>query len=163
MKKIATIVALMAVAVSAFAQSGKDIYNKYSSSEGVEAVYISQAMFRMVQKLPDKALVEEDIDFGPLLKSLTGLYILNMEDGGKAAKDLAAEEQAFVKSSKYELMMEVKEDGEAVHIYTSGDEDTVTSFVMFVRDGEETTFIAFDGDLSREEIEKFIASAIASD
>ena len=34
------------------------------------------------------------------------------------------------KTGKYELLMEAKDDGEAVRMYTVGDEKTVTSFVM---------------------------------
>ena len=46
MKRILVMTVAVLTAVSAFAQSGKDIYNRYSGREGVSAVYISPAMFR---------------------------------------------------------------------------------------------------------------------
>ena len=56
MKKIITILTALTLAVAAFAQSGKDLYNKYSDLEGINAVYISPAMFRMIGKIPTEAM-----------------------------------------------------------------------------------------------------------
>ena len=47
MKRIIIIATLLLASISAFAQSGKSIYQKYSDAENVSAVYISSAMFRM--------------------------------------------------------------------------------------------------------------------
>ena len=48
MKKIILIFAALLLAFSAFAQDGRSIYNRYSDEEGVTAVYISPAMFRLL-------------------------------------------------------------------------------------------------------------------
>jgi hypothetical protein len=53
MKKIVTLLVLFAMSVATFAQSGREIYNKYSDLPGVEAVYISQSMFRLIGRVPD--------------------------------------------------------------------------------------------------------------
>ena len=55
--------------------------------------------------------------------------------------------------------MEAKEDGEVVRMYTVGDSKTIESFVMFVVDGDETTFVCLDGQMPREETEKLILEA----
>ena len=57
--------------------------------------------------------------------------------------------------------MEAKEDGEVVRMYTVGDEKTVTSFVMLARDKEEVSFISFDGNMDRQEMENILAQAAA--
>ncbi|MBR2063830.1 MAG: DUF4252 domain-containing protein, partial [Bacteroidales bacterium] len=47
MKKIMTIAFVLLFSVGAYAQEGKRLYNKYSDTEGVSAVYISPAMFKL--------------------------------------------------------------------------------------------------------------------
>ena len=72
MKKIYAIIAAIALAVPAFAQGGKELYNKYSDLPGVSAVYISPAMFRLIGRIPDVDLADEDVNFTPIIKSMNG-------------------------------------------------------------------------------------------
>ena len=53
MKRLVILAALLLTTLSSFAQDGKSIYQKYSESEGVSAVYISPAMFRLIGRIPD--------------------------------------------------------------------------------------------------------------
>ena len=41
MKRILTVAALLLVTITSFAQTGRNIYEKYSDNDGVSAVYIS--------------------------------------------------------------------------------------------------------------------------
>ena len=100
MKRIITIAALLILSLTAFAQSGKQLYSKYSDLPGVEAVYVSPAMFRLIGRIPDVEFKDEDIDFSPMIKSMTGFYILETEDP-KVSADLYADVQKFVNSGKY--------------------------------------------------------------
>ena len=160
MKRIIIILALLSLSLTAFAQSGKQLYSKYSDLPGVEAVYVSPAMFRLIGRIPDVEFKDEDIDFSPMIKSMTGFYILETEDP-KVSADLYADVQKFVNSGKYELLMEAIDNGEVVRMYTVGDEKTVTSFVMLAREKEEVTFITFDGKMDREQMENILADAAA--
>ena len=63
------------LSVGAFAQTGKSLYEKYSDLEGVEAVYISPAMFKMIGRL-NLEMGDEDVDIARLVRSLKGMYIL---------------------------------------------------------------------------------------
>lgn len=65
--------------------------------------------------------------------------------------------EKFVKSGKYELLMEAKDSGESVKIYTVGNDVTVNSFVMIAKDGGETSFICIDGNMNRSDLEKLLA------
>ena len=53
MKKFYILVAMLLLSVSALAQNGRSLYNKYSDHDEVEAVYISPAMFRLMGRIPD--------------------------------------------------------------------------------------------------------------
>ena len=158
MKRIYAILVMLAVSVAAFAQNGRSLYNKYSDYDNVEAVYISPAMFRLMGKIPDMELQEENVNLGPIIKSLTGLYILSTTREDIAA-DLAADVNHFIQRGSYELLMEAKDNGEVMRLYTVGDEQIVNSLVMLARDAAETSFICLDGTMPRDQLETLIAEA----
>ena len=158
MKRIYALLVMLAVSVAAFAQNGRSLYNKYSDYDNVEAVYISPAMFRLMGKIPDMELQEENVNLGPIVKSLTGLYILSTTREDIAA-DLAADVNHFIQRGSYELLMEAKDNGEVMRLYTVGDEQIVNSLVMLARDAAETSFICLDGTMPRDQLEAIIAEA----
>ena len=123
MKKIITILATLLAAVTAFAQSGKDLYNKYSDLDGISAVYVSPAMFRMIGKIPDVDMEDGNVDLTPIIQSMTGFYMLDAEDPGVASK-LEAEVKRLLNGKKYELLFETKENGEVTRLFTAGSGST---------------------------------------
>lgn len=158
MKRIYALLVMLALSIAAFAQNGRSLYNKYSDYENVEAVYISPAMFRLMGKIPDMELQEENVNLGPIIKSLSGLYILSTTREDIAA-DLAADVNHFIQRGSYELLMEAKDNGEVMRLYTVGDEQIVNSLVMLARDAAETSFICLDGTMPRDQLETLIAEA----
>ena len=160
MKRIILLAVLLLSALAASAQSVKSIYQKYADAEGVSAVYISPAMFRLIGKIPDVELADEDVNFTPIIKSMNGFYLLSTENAATGEK-LYSEVSRGLKGSKYELLMEAKEDGEVMRLYSVGDNKTVTSLLMLAKDGTETTFLSIDGQMDRAKLEEVIASAAA--
>ena len=160
MKKLAIIAGLLlAICTSTFAQSGKNIYNKYSDSKGASAVYISPSMFKLIGKLPDIDVADGEVNLTPVVKSLEGMYLISIEDS-KDCKNLKEDVETMVKTGKYELLMETKEDGETVRIHVINSGEYITSLVILTYERDETTFIAFDGKIRREDVEKLLAAAI---
>lgn len=159
MKKILVIAAVLLLTATAFAQDGKSIYNKYSDAKDVSGVYISPAMFRLIGKIPDMEIADEDVNLTSIIKSLTGLYIIDSENGS-INENIKRDAEKFVKDGKYELLMEVKENSETTHIYITGTNDNVSSFVLISYEPDECTFICIDGQISREKLEKIIAENI---
>ena len=158
MNRIIALLVMLAASVTAFAQNGRSLYNKYSDYDNVEAVYISPTMFRLIGKIPDMELQEGNVNLSPVIKSLTGLYILSTTREDIAA-DLAADVNHFIQRGSYELLMEAKDSGEVMRLYTVGDEQIVNSLVMLARDAAETSFICLDGTMPRDELETLIAEA----
>ena len=158
MKQLYILVAMLLMSISAFAQDGRSLYNKYSDFDNVEAVYISPAMFRLIGKIPDVEMNDESVNLGPIIKSLSGLYILSIKQGA-IADDLAADVNRFIQKGQYELLMEAKDSGEVTRMYTVGDDFTVNSFVMLAREGDEVNFICIDGNIPRDQLEDLIAKA----
>lgn len=158
MKYFVTFAAALLLSISAFAQDGKSIYNKYAGHKKVEAVYISSAMFRMMGKLPELEIDDKDVNLAPVVKSLNGMYLIECENRELCAK-LKADVEKMVSAGKYELMMEIREEDETVRIYTIGTEEEIRGFVFFVIEDDECTFINFDGCIPRESFEKALSKA----
>lgn len=158
MKKIYAMMVLLSLSLTAFAQGGRDLYEKYSDLPGISAVYISPAMFRLIGKIPDMELQDESVNLTPLIKSMSGFYILSTEDRA-TSESLYADVKKFVKSGRYELLMETKDDGQVLRMYTVGDEKTVESFVMVTKEDSEVSVISFDGKMDRVQMENILAEA----
>ena len=64
----------------------------------------------------------------------------------------------MVSKGEYELLMEAKDDGERVRLFTRTAADIVKSFVMLSVSDEECTFIMFDGSIDQKEFAQLISS-----
>lgn len=151
---------MLLLAVGAYAQEGKKLYNKYSDQEGVSAVYISPAMFKLVGQLPDinvDMANGEKMDVAPLMRSFSGFYMLSFEQKSAASAELYKEVTAMVNKGNFELLMEVKDSGSTIRMYTLGDEKTVSSFVCIINEDDETMFFSLEGSMDRSDLEKLIA------
>ena len=155
MKKLFAFIAASLLVVSAFAQDGRSIYNKYSDEKGVSAVFISPAMFRLIGKIPEIDVAGTDADLTPVIKSLTGLYLIDSKNES-INRQLKNDAEHFVRKGAYELLMEIKEEGETVNIFTMGKDDDITGFVLISSEPGECTFIYLDGRMSRKELEDII-------
>ena len=157
MKKFYILVAMLLLSVSALAQNGRSLYNKYSDLPGVEAVYISSAMFRMIGRLPDIEVASgKDVNLSSLVKSMSGFYVLNAPDSAVGDR-LHTDVKKYIDSDRYELLMEAKDDGEVMRMYSLGDEKTIHSLVILAKEKDETSFICIDGKMNREELENILA------
>ena len=81
-----------------------------------------------------------------------------MPSGGISNKtingNLRNDVERFIKSGSYELLLEAKDDGQVVRMYTIGTAKTVEGFVMLSVDSDEVTFICLDGQMPRDQFEK---------
>ena len=151
---------MLLIAVGAFAQEGKIMYNKYSDQEGVSAVYISPAMFKLMGQLPDINVETADgkkMDMAPLVRSFSGFYMLSFEKKSAASAELYKEVTSLVNKGNFELLMEVKDDGSTIRMYTLGDEKVVSSFVCIINEEDETMFFSLEGSMNRSDLEKLIS------
>lgn len=160
MKRFILVSLLMLAFISAFAQNGRSLYQKYSDAPGVSAVYISQAMFRMMGRLPDIEAGSGNMNLAPIIQSLNGLYIIDSENPDVNA-DIRVDVNRLLESGDYEMLMEAKDNGETVHIYTVGNESVVTNFILVSFSADEATVICLDGRMDRALLEQLIAEGMA--
>lgn len=154
--------AMLLMVVGAYAQEGKNIYNKYSGGKGVTAVYISPSMFKLIGKLPDLEVETsegEKMNLAPLINSFEGFYMLEITDPSVLAS-VRKDVDAMIGKGHYELLMEVKEEGTNVNIYTVGNDKIIESFVFMAYEGDSVQFISIDGAMNRSDIENLIVGAM---
>ena len=164
MKKIYTIAVLLLMAIGASAQEGRNIYNKYSDTEGVSAVYISPAMFRLIGKIPELNVEVgegENMDLAPLVRTFSGFYMLDIENAS-VGRELLKAVDSMISKGRYEMLMEVKDDGDTVRIYTAGNDKTIESIVFIATEPDGTQLMCLDGTMNRADVESLIAKAASS-
>lgn len=158
MKKIIVIILAVMSSLILKAQDYKSLYQKYSDDDRVTAVYISPAMFKLIGKLPEVKIEDNGVDFGPLIKNMTGFYMLQTEDKALADK-IFKDVSKVVSGQRFETLMEVKDKGERVNIFSLGDDNFLKSLVMTAFQGDETVFISIDGLMRREDVENAVGAA----
>ena len=122
-----------------------------------EDIYI-----KLIGKLPNLEIETESggsMDIAPLISSFKGFYMLDISNPS-VISEINKEVTTMISKGRYDLLMEVKDEGDNVHIYTSGDEKTIESFVFIASDGYEVQFICIDGKINRTDLEALIASAM---
>ena len=128
----------------------------------MSAVYISPSMFKIIGKLPDLEMKTADgnsMNIASLISSFKGFYMLDISNPtieSAVTQDVAS----MISKGKYELMMEFKEKGETLQIYTSGNEKIIESFVFVASNEDGVQFICIDGEMKRSDIEKLIANSL---
>lgn len=157
MKQIFSFLLAALLALPMAAQDGKSFYEKYSDAEGVDAVHVSGFMLHLVDRfMPVDD--EDDEDMKRLMKSFSGIYVLNSENARVSANIMKDVEKAS-KRGNCEELMEAKEDGSVMHIYTMGDEDIVRSLFIVTQADDEVSLVSIDGKMPRQELEKAIAES----
>jgi len=155
-RAILTIIISLA-SITAFGQDYKTIYQKYSDDDRVTAVYISPAMFKMIGKLPEVRIEDNGLDLAPMIKSMTGFYMLQTEDSSLAEK-ISKDVTRIVGGGKFETLMEIKDKGQKVNILSLGDDQFLKSLLLTVFDSGESMFIGIDGLMNRADVENAVAT-----
>ena len=102
----------------------------------------------------------ETMDIAPLVRSFSGFYLLDIEDNYMSL-ELRTEVNSMIGKGRYEMLMEMKDSGTTVRIYTAGDEKTIESFIFLASEGDEAQFICLEGSMNRKDVEELIAKAVA--
>ena len=116
----------------------------------------------MIGQLPDldvEAADGEKVDIAPLVRSFEGFYLLSVSDKSQAA-ELKQEVQSMIKSGRFEMLMEAKDSGSTMRIYTVGDDKTISSLVMLAQEGDSVQFICLEGAMNRNDFETLMAKSI---
>jgi len=133
------------------AQNLNRFFQKYDDDNRFESVSVGKFLFNL-------ALLSNDIkgEERELLANLRKVKILTTNENAqpeftsKVMRDL----QKVIENGDFENLVEVREKGERVNIYTRMNGDYFTDLLIEVKDATEINLIWINGKLSRNIIEK---------
>ena len=130
MKKI---IVLLALALSPVLTSAQDIFDKYEDSDEVTFVAMQPKIFQMLAKMSINSDDPEAKEFFELVNSITSFKVITTENA-TVSKDIASWTTQRLKSSNYEELMRVRDEGANVKFYVKEgkDDDHVKELLMFV-------------------------------
>lgn len=158
---IAILLAAAVFSAGASAQTGKSFYKKYSKEPGIETVYISPVMFKMMGGVLKVAAAGDDDArmVLPLLKSFKSLYVIE-GSAGAASDAIRNDIEKLVKRNDLELMMQSTESHSITEIYVRLEgEDLIKELIIYeIEDNGHIEFVCIEGKINMEDIENLIAS-----
>lgn len=130
MKKVAVVVLIAILPVFGFSQS---VFDKYEDMDNVGSVIVNKGMIDLVSKLGGMSDDADAKEFMEVASGLKGVKVFMTEDASVSA-DMSATVKKYLKSSKLEELMRVKDKDVNVKFYVrdGAKADHVTELLMFV-------------------------------
>ncbi len=163
MKKLIVVCIVALLPLTGFSQS---VFEKFENRDNVGTVTISKGMFNMFASMMKGDEDPEARELAEMAKNLDGLQIFMTEDKAASA-DMHASVKKYLKSSKLEELMRVKDDDTNVFFYIKNgkDDDHVSELLMFVTGLDkagvkvdnrkfETVLLSLTGDIDLAQIGK---------
>ncbi|WP_226391264.1 DUF4252 domain-containing protein [Penaeicola halotolerans] len=158
MKKLSII--LLFIMSSLAVQAQDDFISKHfptlMENEKFTKVYFSAKMFSMMANFTS---AQEAEDFTAILPRLTGLRLVSSENiDGKPYYDKAL---SVLKREKYEVLMEVSEEGAMTKfMMKEGSGGRISEFVMLSIDAQNITLISLTGNMTMKDINMISESSV---
>ena len=147
---LCAIVAMASLTVNAQVKA----FEKYADMKNVSYVYISKYMLGMASKASMPSV--PGVDTKSLASKLTGIQIISSEEKAARTK-LKNDVKEILAREKYEVLMQVREDGSKVDIYHCvGKQQSVV--VMLTDEDDSTTVMVFSGHFTMDDIMKMTKS-----
>ena len=147
MKKFFTILSLVSTSL-VFTQS---LFEKYEDMDNVSSVVVNQKMFGMLAEMKVKTNNSETDAFLDQIKMLNSLTVFTTTDTS-VSDAISADVKTYVKASKLEELMRVKDGDQNIKFYVQSgrDEFHVSELLMLVRgrlSSDETVLLSLNGDI----------------
>ena len=125
-------------------------FEKYADMKNVSYVYISKYMLGMASKSATPSV--PGVDMKSLASKLTGIQIISSEDKTARTK-LKNDVKDILARDKYEVLMQIREDGDKADIYHCvGKQQSVV--VMLMEEDDSATVMIFSGHFTLDDIMK---------
>lgn len=144
MRKILLMAMLLGVAGLSFAQTKavQSFYNKYKDMDGVENVRLQGWLIKLASSFAD-----DDPDAKRLLKKITQLRILTMDQGNLVSQQEYNNLVKNIKQDHFEDLFLIKDNGQNVQFLIREKGDTITDVIMLVSGGDEFVLLSLEGVL----------------
>ena len=139
MKNFKIILAVILLPLFGISQS---IFDKYEDMENVGSVTVNKSLIRLAGNIAAYDKNDQDAqDFADISRGLDGIKVFITEDAD-IAKDMASTVRKYLKSSKLEELMRVKDKDANVKFYIKHgkDEDHVKELLLLVSEIDHSDF-----------------------
>ncbi len=149
-KMIRTLLCIMVAMASLTVNAQVKAFEKYADMKNVSYVYISKYMLGMASKASMPSV--PGVDTKSLASKLTGIQIISSEEKTARAK-LRNDVKDILAHDKYEVLMQIREDGDKVDIYHCvGKQQSVV--VMLMDEDDSATVMIFSGNFTLDDVMK---------
>lgn len=149
-KMIKALLCIMVAMTGLTASAQVKAFEKYADMKHVSYVYISKYMLGMAGKSAAPSV--PGVDMKSMASKLTGIQIISSEDKSARTK-LKSDVKDILAQDKYEVLMQIREEGSKVDIYYRvGKQQSVV--VMVVDDDSEATVMVFSGAFTMDDVMK---------
>ena len=149
-KMIRTLLCIMVAMSSLTVNAQVKAFEKYADMKNVSYVYISKYMLGMASKASMPSV--PGVDTKSLASKLTGLQIISSEEKTARVK-LKNDVKDILARNKYEVLMQIREDGDKVDIYHCvGKQQSVV--VMLMDEDDSATVMIFSGNFTLDDLMK---------
>jgi hypothetical protein len=147
---IRTLLCAVVAMASLTANAQVKAFEKYANMKNVSYVYISKYMLGMASKASMPSV--PSVEMKSLASKLTGIQIVSSEEKTARAK-LRNDVKDILARDKYEVLMQMREDGEKVDIYHCvGKQQSVV--VMLMDEDDSATVMIFSGNFTLDDVMK---------
>ena len=147
---IRTLLCIMVAISSLTVNAQVKAFEKYADMKNVSYVYISKYMLGMASKTSMPSV--PGVDTKSLASKLTGIQIISSEEKTARAK-LRNDVKDILARDKYEVLMQIREDGDKVDIYHCvGKQQSVV--VMLMDEDDSATVMIFSGNFTLDDVMK---------
>ena len=149
-KMIRTLLCIIVAMASLTVNAQVKAFEKYADMKNVSYVYISKYMLGMASKASMPSV--PGVDTKSLASKLTGLQIISSEEKTARVK-LKNDVKDILARNKYEVLMQIREDGDKVDIYHCvGKQQSVV--VMLMDEDDSATVMIFSGHFTMDDVMK---------
>ena len=149
-KMIRTLLCIMVAMSSLTVNAQVKAFEKYADMKNVSYVYNSKYMLGMASKASMPSV--PGVDTKSLASKLTGLQIISSEEKTARVK-LKNDVKDILARNKYEVLMQIREDGDKVDIYHCvGKQQSVV--VMLMDEDDSATVMIFSGNFTLDDVMK---------
>ena len=149
-KMIRTLLCIMVAMASLTINAQVKAFEKYADMKNVSYVYISKYMLGMASKASMPSV--PGVDTKSLASKLTGIQIISSEEKTARAK-LRNDVKDILARDKYEVLMQIREDGDKVDIYHCvGKQQSIV--VMLMDEDDSATVMIFSGHFTMDDVMK---------
>ena len=143
MKYFIALIALTVMPCLVFSQTKaiNKFYNKYKNLESVTDIKLNGWVLKLAATFSDEEEGEE------ILKKITQLRVLVMEDGNLVSKQEYSQLKKDVRKSAFDELFKIKEEGQEIEFMIRESKDAITDVLVLVHGNDEFVLLSLEGNL----------------